>query len=222
MDDNKELKRKIKMSLLMADNDGNKKENHKFLYEFECFREEFDDEDIPEVLREAALNAEYELNIPLEDGSNFKNVSNMEWHDESSKSGAVVRDNDKRQVREMFCEEHKYWRPLFGYKVRENLAMEYCKCNECTFLTKKRINREEGLSPITREDFYRAKKGKEELECTKTKFYLPYVERDDDMGEYPPDEHYIDVTIPALEEGMQVMEEEMKKGVRTKRGPSAN
>ena len=124
MDDNKELKRKIKMLLLMADNDGNKKENHKFLYEFECFREEFDDEDIPEVLREAALNAEIELKIPLEDTSDFKNVSNMEWHDASSKPGAVVRDND--------------------------------------------------------------------------------------------------VTIPALEEGMQVMDEEMKKRVRTKRGPSAN
>ena len=203
----KHLKRKIKILLLMADNEGDKKENHKFLFEFQCFREEHTDIEIPSVLREAVWNAEYELK--MEELSVFKKDSAMEW---SETTAVVVRDNDDRRVREMFCERDRYWRPLFGYKERDKLAMEYCKCNECTFITKKRILREEGLGDITREEFSRSIAGKKQQECTKSDYFLPYAERDDDLGVYPPDEHYIQVTVPALEEGMKAMEEERKFG----------
>ena len=107
----KHLKRKIKILLLMADNEGDKKENHKFLFEFQCFREEHTDIEIPSVLREAVWNAEYELK--MEELSVFKKDSAMEW---SETTAVVVRDNDDRRVREMFCERDRYWRPLFGYK----------------------------------------------------------------------------------------------------------
>ena len=49
---------------------GDKKENHKFLFEFQSFREQFDDVEIPSVLREAVWNAEHELK--MEELSVFK------------------------------------------------------------------------------------------------------------------------------------------------------
>ena len=197
------------MLLLMADNDEDKKENLKFLHEFHCFREEFGDDCVPVKLREAVHYAEYVLNI--EELTVFKKDSTVEWNEGPILiNGAVtVRDNDDRKMREIFCEENHYWRPLFGYKEREKLAMECCSCIECRFLTKKRLHREECLPDISRSYFdqHYTRKGDEAIKCTKSKFYFPHFERDDDEGEYPPDDHYINVTGPALEEGMAAMQE---------------
>ena len=91
--------------------------------------------------------------------------------------------------------------------------MECCSCKECMFLTKKRIHAEEGLPEVSRKDFNRQHldRGEKEPKCTEANFYLPFLEREDDEGDYPPDEHYIEVTGPALEEGIQAMEEGMKE-----------
>ena len=192
----------------MADNDENKKENLKFLHEFHCFHQEFDDGCVPQELREAVWNAECELN--MEELTVFKEGPTIQWV--PSRHHIVIRDNDNRRVRELFCEKDCFWRPLFGYKEREKLAMECCKCNECRFLTKKRLRREEGLPDMTRSDFDRhyAQKGDGGSKCTKTSFYLPYVEREDDEGDYPSDDYCTNVTVPALEEGMQALEEGMQ------------
>ena len=173
----------------MADNDENKKENLKFLHEFHCFHQEFDDGCVPQELREAVWNAEYELNI--EELTVFKEGPTIEWV--PSRHHIVIRDNDNRRVRELFCEKDCFWRPLFGYKEREKLAMECCKCNECRFLTKKRLRREEGLPDMTRSHFnsHHAQKGDGGSKCTKSSFYLPYVEREDDEGDYPSDERLL-------------------------------
>ena len=137
----------------MADNDDNKKEHLKFLHEFYCFREEFDDGCVPVKSREAVHNAECVLNI--EELTVFKKDPTVEWNEGPILiNGAVtVGDNDDRKMREIFCEENHYWRPLFGYKEREKLAMECCSCIECRFLTKKRLHREECLPDISRSYF---------------------------------------------------------------------
>ena len=154
------------------------KEAHEFLYEALCFKEEFGDDHIVSELREAIEKNEEFLTI--KDKTTYKEEP-ASWIVDGLKqlqSPPMYRDNDKEQCREFFDEEQKFWIPILDYEARELLACRRCCCPECFWEHNNRCYNCIG-APRTQQT---KRHTRTTTPCTKHKFYLPFVIRDDDEG----------------------------------------
>ena len=152
-----------------------RKESHKFLYEALCFKEEFgDDHIVPELRAAIEKNEKY---LAIAPKTTYKREPSIFLVD-GLKPPPQFRDNDETECREMFDDEQKMWVPIFEYKTREKLACHYCKCAECKWET--RNLHYHCLSAPRSAQPKRHTRTSEP--CNKHKYYLPYVERDDDEG----------------------------------------
>ena len=152
-----------------------RKEALKFLYEVECFREEFGDDHIVPELREAIKKNEEFLGIRKQQTYRKEPAR---WLVDGLKQPPQFRDNNKTEHREMFDDDEKCWIPIFDFTTREKLVCEYCSCTECQW--EKDNSHYYCLSAPRSRQRKRHTTGTKP--CIKHQFYLPYVERDDDEG----------------------------------------
>lgn len=163
--------RQLKILLVLGEHDGERKDSLKFLSQFHEYHEEHGDRYVPPALREAVARNEANLGIAATEFA--KPPHDDDW----LKEPIQYRDNNRRQMREFFDDNYKIWLPLCDYEIREYWAQNYCGCSRCMWKSALRDNKKHGCSndqigpcPAVNDS------------CTKTKFYLPYGERDDDCG----------------------------------------
>ena len=174
--------RTLKYLIELGDNEleesTRKKEAFRFLHEVWCFREEFGDDHIVPELREAVRKNEEFLTI--QEKTTYKEEP-ARWLIDGLIPPPKYRDNDEMRCREIFNEKELCWQPLLDYDTRERFACHYCKCTECDWEYR---NIEFGClgMPRINQPLASRKTPQSSEPCTKHKFYLPFVERDDDEG----------------------------------------
>ena len=166
--------RQLKMLFVLGDNGGNRTDCLKFLHEFELYRSQYDDSYIPPDLRKLVALNEKSLGLALT--KHTKECSDC-WS-ECLIEPIKYRDNDQRQMREMFDDNYKIWLPICDYEIREYWAQNYCGCSHCMWKSRLRDYKKDGISTEGLGNCPKLDNGK----CTKNSFYLPYAERDDDCG----------------------------------------
>ena len=173
----------LKYLIELGNNDNDecvgRKEAYRFLYEVTCYREEYGDDHVVPELREAIKKNEEFLKI--NNKIKFR-AEPAQWLVDGLKPPPQFRDNEKTECREMFDDENKHWTPIFDFKTREKLACNYCQCSECQWETSNRsYHCLSAPRTMQRKRHAPANSDKSDV-CSKHKFYLPFVERDDDEG----------------------------------------